>query len=145
MSIRKRQHGFRVASRALLAAAVWATASTAVHAHHSQQPFFKMDENLEIRGVVARFEFTNPHPIIYLDVTDETNAVVQWQIEGPTAVYLTRNGWSADSIVPGDRIAVRGAPPKKVGAHAMAGREVVKDDGTRLRLYAEDARRVLDQ
>ncbi|MBN1237976.1 MAG: hypothetical protein JXB36_05715 [Gammaproteobacteria bacterium] len=126
--------------------AVTLSAATAVGAHHSQQPFFKMNENLEIQGTVAKFEFTNPHPIIYLDVTDETGAVVQWQIEGPTAVYLTRvEGWSADSLVPGERISVRGAPPKKVGAHAMAGREVVKSDGTRLRLYADDARRVLDQ
>ena len=121
-------------------------AATAALAHHSQQPFFRMDENLEIRGTVARFDFTNPHPIIYLDVTDEAGGVVQWQIEGPTAVYLTRvEGWSADSLVPGERISVRGAPPRKAGAHAMAGREVVKRDGTRLRLYAEDARRVLDQ
>src|SRR5690606_41060055 len=113
--------------------------------HYSQQPFFKMDENLEISGVVARFEFVTPHPIIYLNVTDETGAEVQWQIEGPTAIYLRRGGWTAESLVPGDVITVRGAPPKKAGANAMAGREVIKSDGTRLRMYAEDARRVLDQ
>jgi hypothetical protein len=129
-----------------IGAALALLATSLAHAHHSQQPFFKMDENLEIEGIVAKFEFTNPHPIIYLDVADETGAIVQWQIEGPTTVYLTRvEGWSADSLVPGDRITVRGAPPRKAGAHAMAGREVVKGDGTRLRLYAEDARRVLDQ
>jgi|SRR5690606_7334952 len=113
-------------------------------AHHSQQPFFRMDENIELTGTVVRFEFKNPHPIIHLDVADESGGLVRWEIEGPTALYLRRNGWSADSLVPGDRITVRGAPPKKEGAHAMAGREVVKSDGTRLRLYAEDARRVLD-
>jgi hypothetical protein len=58
---------------------------------------------------------------------------------------LSRAGWTADSLVPGDVISVRGAPPKKAGANAMAGREVVKSDGTRLRMYAEDARKVLDQ
>jgi hypothetical protein len=139
------QHRRRVSRGALPLTVATALTMVTAHAHHSQQPFFKMDENLEIHGVVAKFEFTNPHPIIYLDVTDETSAVVQWQIEGPTAVYLTRSGWTAQSLVPGDRIAVRGAPPKKVGAHAMAGREVVKEDGTRLRMYAEDPRRVLDQ
>jgi hypothetical protein len=46
--------------------------------------------------------------------------------------------------MPGDVIVVRGAPPKKDGAKIMAGREVRKSDGTVLRLYADDARRVLD-
>lgn len=113
-------------------------------AHHSQQPFFHMDRNVEIEGVVASFDFSNPHPVIYLDVTDESGAATQWQIEGPTAVYLSRTGWSAMSLVPGDVIVVRGAPPKKEGAPIMAGREVRKADGTVLRLYADDARRVLD-
>lgn len=131
--------------RKTVAATVLVTVCASAQAHHSQQPFFRMEENLELRGTVAKFEFINPHPIIYLDVVDETGSTVQWQIEGPTAVYLTRNGWTAESLLPGDRIAVRGAPPKKTGAHAMAGREVVKSDGTRLRMYAEDARRVLEQ
>jgi hypothetical protein len=135
--------GMRGRMRAWFSAAAM-LAATAALGHHSQQPFFKMDENLELRGVVTNFEFTNPHPIIYLDVVDETGATVQWQIEGPTAIYLSRAGWTSDSLVPGDRITVRGAPPKKAGAYAMAGREVTKADGTRLRLYAEDARRVLE-
>lgn len=135
--------GTRCCSRALVSAAALLAASVAL-GHHSQQPFFKMDENLELRGVVANFEFTNPHPIIYLDVVDETGVTIQWQIEGPTAIYLSRTGWTADSLAPGDKITVRGAPPKKAGAYAMAGREVTKADGTRLRMYAEDARRVLE-
>ena len=134
-----------VPPRALPAALAALLLQSAATAHHSQQPFFRMEENLELRGVVARFEFINPHPIIYLDVTDETGATMQWQVEGPTALYLRRNGWTAKSLVPGDAVTVRGAPPKKAGAQAMAGREVVKSDGTRLRLYAEDAQRVLEQ
>lgn len=113
-------------------------------AHHSQQPFFHMDRDIEIQGIVASFDFSNPHPIIFLDVTDASGRAQQWQIEGPTAVYLSRTGWSSNSLLPGDAITVRGAPPKKDGAKIMAGREVRKADGTVLRLYADDARRVLD-
>ena len=116
----------------------------AARAHHSQQPFFHMDRNLEISGTVVRFDFINPHPVIVVDVVDESGGSVRWEVEGPTAIYLSRTGWTADSLLPGDEITVRGAPPKKVGAHALAGREVRKADGTVLRLYTDDARRVLE-
>jgi hypothetical protein len=127
------------------AALIVLTLPTVAAAHHSQQPFFHMEENIELTGSVVRFEFRNPHPIIYLDVTDPSGETVRWEIEGPTTIYLQRNGWTRDSLVPGESITVRGAPPKKVDVHAMAGREVEKSDGSRLRLYADDARRVLEQ
>jgi hypothetical protein len=123
--------------------AAWMLGSS-VWAHHSQQPFFYMERNIELTGVVRAFDFVNPHPVIFLRVPSESGEPIEWEIEGPTAIYLARNGWTKDSIVPGETITVRGAPPKKSGAHAMAGREVRKADGTVLRLYADDARRVLE-
>jgi hypothetical protein len=103
-----------------------------------------MDRNLEITGTVVSFDFINPHPIIVVAVTDETGRRSDWQVEGPTAIYLSRTGWTAESVRPGETITVRGAPPKKAEARALAGREVRKSDGTVLRLYADDARRVLE-
>lgn len=103
-----------------------------------------MDQNIEIHGVVEKFDFINPHPIIFLNVAEADGTKVQWQVEGPTAIYLARTGWKATSLLPGDEIVVRGAPPKVAGARIMAGREVHKSDGTVLRLYADDARRVLE-
>jgi hypothetical protein len=135
----------RSASRIAVAlAALLIGVSGIARAHHSQLPFFPMDRNVTVHGTVAKFDFVNPHPIIFLDVTDGSGTTVQWQIEGPTTIYLQRAGWSAGSLLPGDEIVVRGAPPKVADARIIAGREVRKTDGTVLKLYAEDARRVLD-
>jgi hypothetical protein len=137
-------HRGRTVRHSAIAGVALCLGALASDAHHSQQPFFHMDRDIEITGVVRAFDFVNPHPLIYLDVTTESGATVQWQIEGPTAIYLSRTGWSATSLLPGETITVRGAPPKKTGALAMAGREVTKADGTVLRLYADDAQRVLE-
>jgi len=115
-----------------------------VAAHHSQQPFFEMERDIELTGTVVSFDFVNPHPMIVVRVSDADGQRFDWQVEGPAAIYLSRTGWTARSLVPGETITVRGAPPKRADARAMAGREVRKADGTVLRLYADDARRVLE-
>ncbi len=87
---------------------------------------------VEIEGVVTRFDFRNPHPILYVDVTNEDGEVEGWQIQFGNATGLRRRGWHKDIIQPGERISARGHPSWKPNTHGMQGASVIKEDGNTL-------------
>lgn len=74
-------------------------------AHHSQV-MYDGDTEIEMRGVVEEFDWANPHTWLYVTITDESGAPSQWVFESNSTGQLTRVGWSADSIKPGDEVTV---------------------------------------
>jgi len=47
-----------------------------------------------VTGTVKRFEWTNPHAYIYLEVKDESGATSEWAIEMMSLNHLKSYGWS---------------------------------------------------
>ena len=78
-----------------------------VHAHHSFAATFK-DEIIVVEGVVERLKFSNPHVIVYFNVTDDNGNVTQWLGEGGSATSLRNQGWDADTLPPGAYIRITG-------------------------------------
>ena len=75
------------------------------NAHHSQV-MYDGDTEMEMKGVVEEFDWANPHTWLYVTITDESGAPSQWVFESNSTGQLTRVGWSADSIKPGDEVTV---------------------------------------
>src|SRR2546430_779900 len=73
---------------------------------------FDMTQEKTLTGVVSKFEWTNPHTFIFVDVPTD-KGVETWAIEGMSPNYLGRRGWSKNSVRPGDRIAVSVRPLKE--------------------------------
>jgi Family of unknown function (DUF6152) len=94
-----------------------ATMAVPGFAHHSTA-MYNMAQPVSVTGVVKRFEWTNPHAYIYLDVTGEDGKVVEWQIEMMSLNHLKSYGWSHDTVKPGDMITVTGGQAKS-GLPAM--------------------------
>ena len=117
----------RIASAAL-AAGVLAAASAA--AHHASAPFYDETRSVEARGVVTRFEFTNPHSFLYLDGQAEDGSMVNWEIEMGPAVVMSRRGWTPDTINAGDEILAVGRPSRAPGTHGMCCAELSRPDGS---------------
>jgi hypothetical protein len=88
-----------------------ALAAPAVPAHHSFS-VFNMQEEISITGTVRDVQWTNPHIWIWVDVTDESGAVVTWGLEGMSPNFLARRGWSRTTLEPGDEITVSLRPLK---------------------------------
>lgn len=82
-------------------------AATPIHAHHSFAATFT-DETIVVEGVVERLKFSNPHVIVYFDVTDENGNVTQWLGEGGSATSLRNSGWDRNTLSPGDHIRITG-------------------------------------
>jgi Family of unknown function (DUF6152) len=91
----------------------------AAWAHHSQSEY-DLRAKVEIEGTVTRVEWKSPHAWFYMDVTSDKGEKVNWSFELPSPVTLMRRGWTRDSLKPGDRIKVVGAPARNFPAIAIA-------------------------
>jgi hypothetical protein len=91
----------------------------AAWAHHSQSEY-DLRSKVDVEGAVTKVEWKSPHVWIYVDVIDAKGEKVNWSFELPSPVTLMRRGWTRDSLKPGDRIKVTGAPAKNFPAIAIA-------------------------
>jgi len=74
-------------------------------AHHSFAAEYDANKVIELKGVVTKMEWTNPHVRFYMDVKEE-KGVASWDLELQSANTLTRDGWDRDALKVGDRITV---------------------------------------
>jgi hypothetical protein len=89
-------------------------------AHHSGAAVFDTTKKLELKGVVTKMEWTNPHAHFYVDVKDAGGAVTSWNLELASPSILLRNGWKRDSLKAGDAVTVSGSPAKDNSNFAIA-------------------------
>ena len=82
-----------------------------VSAHHSFAPF-DLTKEKTITGTVSRFEWTNPHSWIWVDVPNEKGGVDNWAVEGMSPNYLARRGWSKTTVKVGDKLSIVVHPMK---------------------------------
>jgi hypothetical protein len=95
-------------------------------AHHSFAAF-DMSKEQTITGVVSRFDWTNPHTFIWVEVTNDKGQVETWAIEGMSPNYLGRRGWSKNSVKPGEKITVSIRPLKEGKTGGMFIRAQIGD------------------
>ena len=112
--------------RLILTCALALAASPALLAHHSFAAF-DMAQTKTITGVVSRFDWTNPHTFIWVDVPNEKGVVESWAIEGMSPNYLGRRGWSKHSVKPGEKITVTIHPLKEGKTGGMFMRAQIGD------------------
>jgi len=87
-------------------------AALPVFAHHSGAAVFDTTKKIELKGVVTRMEWTNPHAHFFLDVKAADGTVTNWNLELASPSILLRNGWKRDSLKAGDAVTVDGSPAK---------------------------------
>ena len=81
-----------------------AFATTRALAHHSTA-MYDMANPVTVKGAVKRFEWTNPHAFIFLDVKDDKGASVEWEIELMSLNHLRSYGWMRNTVKAGDMIS----------------------------------------
>jgi hypothetical protein len=80
----------------------------AVSAHHSIAGYYDEGRQVTVDGVVAQFQFVNPHPFLFVDVKDG-NRAAQWRLEMDNRGELVAVGMTADTFRVGDRVVVTGS------------------------------------
>ena len=118
----------RVQLKVLVAGIGLLVSSLPVLAHHSGAAVFNSAKKFEMKGVVTKVEWTNPHAYIYIDVKDETGKVVNWGMEGYPPNTLTRTGFTRHIVKEGDTITITGYRARDNATRAAA-REVTTTEG----------------
>jgi hypothetical protein len=99
-----------------------------VSAHHSNSAFY-VEKIIELKGIVTKFEWINPHTFISITVDDGKGAKVDWAVEGRAPGVLRRVGWERDTLKVGETITVFCSPAKD-NSHVCLAARVAKSDGT---------------
>jgi hypothetical protein len=89
-----------------LTLALW---SAAAQAHHSIAAVYDGSKQVTIEGVVTRFQFTNPHPIVVMEVSDAGGKRQEWRLEMDNRSELAAVGVTTETLRPGDRVVVSGS------------------------------------
>jgi hypothetical protein len=108
-----------------------------VAAHHSPAMLYDLSMEITVTGVVTAYDLGNPHMRIYLDV-DNQGTTEKWLAEGGSRTQLMRVGWTGEEVKPGDKISVRGHPPRDASRHLIHMEYMTLPDGTER--FTEDIR-----
>ena len=113
----------------LLVAGLLVGVTTAM-AHHSFAAEFDRDKPIELKGIVTKVEWTNPHVWIYLSVKDDAGKVVNWGAEMGPPHGLQGKGWRRETLKIGDQITVSGWLAKNGSSRVNARNITLAATGT---------------
>jgi hypothetical protein len=111
---------------------VLALVSVPLSAHHSWP--ISRAQLVTVKGTVTDFTWSNPHPMIGLDVRTEEGKIEKWLVGGPAITRMEANGWTRTTVKPGDVIT-------GIGYQFSDGQKIVRleriifADGKEMRLY----------
>ena len=105
--------------------------SAPLSAHHSWP--VNTDKLVTVKGTITRVEWGNPHPMFTIEVRED-GKVETWQIGGPAVTRMQANGWTKDTLKPGDVVTGTGYQFSD-GQKIIRLESVVLTDGKELRVY----------
>ncbi len=109
-------------------------------AHHGTNISYDRDASFTVTGVVTDYRHINPHPALFIAVTDEEGKVTNWTIEvAPTPYTLALRGWgqrrTEEGLKAGTVLTVTMAPSRAGTPSALLRNAVTEDD---LTIFGED-------
>jgi len=119
---------------AFSAAVGFLLATPGIIAHHSFAAEFDANKVLNLKGIVTKIEWANPHTYFYMDVSGSDGKVVNWGMEMGSPNGLMRQGWTRNTLHIGDEVVVEGSQAKD-GA-LVGNARVVTLAATGKRLFA---------
>jgi hypothetical protein len=95
-------------------------ASIPISAHHGTSGY-DMEKVITLNGTVTNFNWSNPHCLVRIDVKDSKGDVKDWVVELAAPTLMTRNGWTKDSLKPGDEVVAETHPAKNGATTGLSG------------------------
>lgn len=82
-----------------------------VSAHHGVTNY-DMKKTIVLAGTITAFDWSNPHCLAYLDVTDSSGRVRHWTLEMSSTTNMSHRGWDRDTLKRGDMVVVETHPAR---------------------------------
>jgi Family of unknown function (DUF6152) len=106
-------------------------------AHHSADAEFDMNRTLEVKGVLSKVEYENPHCFYYIDVKGADGKVTTWSFEGQPPSFMHRRGITREFILSliGTTVSMSSSPAKDGTRNFGLGRNLTLADGRQIFLW----------
>ena len=101
-------------------------------AHHSFAAEYDAKKPIELKGVITKVDWMNPHVYFYIDVKDESGKIDNWAFEMGPPRLLERGGWKKSTMKEGDEVIVSGTLAKDGGKHGNARSVTLANSGQKL-------------
>ena len=85
--------------------------SMSAMAHHGVAGY-DMTKTITLHGTVAKFDWSNPHVVVYVDAKNDSGELQHWTIEFASPVHMVRAGWSKNVMKSGDDIVIETHPSR---------------------------------
>ena len=105
-------------------------------AHHSQAPFYDLSKTIDIQGTVIQWEFRNPHPILHVEVADQSGKKNVWLLSFHNTTAMRRLGVTAETFTVGMVVKASGPPSRVPGTYGLNADVVVLPSGREIRAGA---------
>jgi hypothetical protein len=89
-----------------------ALAAAPAGAHHAFAATYDTSKPVQIKGVITKIDFVNPHSWFWLDVKNSDGTVTNWGFEGGSPNSLFRNGVTKNSVPVGTELVIQGYQSK---------------------------------
>ncbi len=116
---------------------IWGTPALA---HHSFAAIFDKDQPITVSGMINKVDWKNPHMYFYVEVTEEDGEVVTWGFESYPPTMMIRQGWSRNTVNPGDPVTVTGWRARRGSRPVAGGNRMTLSDGTVMTIGASSER-----
>ncbi len=121
-----------IARGALGLGAVLLTLAIPAFGHHSFAAEYDASQPVSLKNAtVTKVEWTNPHTWVYIDFKNSSGEVEHWQCEGGAPNRLVREGWSKDTLKPGDVVTIDGYKAKN-GMNWCNSQTITLPDGKKV-------------
>ena len=112
----------------VLAALLLVAFATPAFAHHGRGSTYDGQKVTQIKGVINRVSWRNPHIGIFIDVKDASGKVTTWSIEHSNVSTLSRLGYGRQTLQPGMEVTAF-INPGTEGRPVGLCRKIVLADG----------------
>ena len=123
--------------RVLVAAAALLGSAVPLAAHHSFAAEYDRNKPIKLTGTITRFDLTNPHSWIYIEVKGADGKSAAWGFETASLIALYRRGFKKDTLKVGEVVTIEGFLAKD-GTHTGNGQRLTLPDGSTVVLGTEE-------
>jgi len=85
--------------------------SSVAMAHHGVAGY-DMSKTVTLHGTVTKFDWSNPHVVVYVDAKNEKGETQNWTIEFAAPIHMVRAGWNKNVMKAGDDIVIDTHPSR---------------------------------
>ncbi len=83
----------------------------AAMAHHGVAGY-DLTKTVTLHGTVTKFDWSNPHVVVYVDAKNDRGEMQNWTIEFAAPIHMVRAGWNKNAMKAGDEIAIDTHPSR---------------------------------